>query len=105
MIRAVRTKARYYIYQRLFEQNLLEQNLLEQNLLEKYMFVLLHEQRALSSQQLEEGPAFEKVTLGFKTSICLDTGKSRVARFFLIQHTKTGKNIPNNHKLNQKATN
>jgi hypothetical protein len=25
----------------------------------------------------------------------------RVARFFLVQNTKTGKNIPNNHKINQ----
>jgi hypothetical protein len=24
--------------------------------------------------------------------------QSRVARFFLVQHTKTGKNIPNDHK-------
>jgi hypothetical protein len=23
----------------------------------------------------------------------------RVARFFLVQHTKTGENIPNNHKI------
>jgi hypothetical protein len=29
---------------------------------------------------------------------------SRVARFFLVQHTKTGKNIPNNHKIYQLAT-
>jgi hypothetical protein len=29
---------------------------------------------------------------------------SRVARFFLGQHTKTGKNIPNNHKIYKKAT-
>jgi hypothetical protein len=27
--------------------------------------------------------------------------KSRVARFFLVQNTKTGKNIPNYHKLYQ----
>jgi hypothetical protein len=27
----------------------------------------------------------------------------RVARFFLVQHTKTGENIPNNHKIYQMA--
>jgi hypothetical protein len=26
---------------------------------------------------------------------------SRVARFFLVQHTKTGKNIPNDYKIDQ----
>jgi hypothetical protein len=29
---------------------------------------------------------------------------TRVARFFLVQYTKTGKNIPNNHKISQMAT-
>jgi hypothetical protein len=29
---------------------------------------------------------------------------SRVARFFLAQHTKTGKNIPNDYKIYQVAT-
>jgi hypothetical protein len=28
----------------------------------------------------------------------------RVARFFLVQHTKTGKYIPNRHKIYQMAT-
>jgi hypothetical protein len=28
---------------------------------------------------------------------------SRVARFFMVQHTKTGENIPNNHKIYQMA--
>jgi hypothetical protein len=30
-----------------------------------------------------------------------DALHARVTRFFLVQHTKTGKNIPNNHKLFQ----
>jgi hypothetical protein len=29
---------------------------------------------------------------------------SSVARFLLVQYTKTGENIPNNHKIYQKAT-
>jgi hypothetical protein len=29
----------------------------------------------------------------------------RVARFFLVQHTKTGENIPNDHKIYQMAIN
>jgi hypothetical protein len=28
----------------------------------------------------------------------------RVARFFVVQHTETGKKLPNNHKINQMAT-
>jgi hypothetical protein len=28
----------------------------------------------------------------------------RVARFFLLQHTKKGENLPNNHKIYQIAT-
>jgi hypothetical protein len=28
----------------------------------------------------------------------------RAARFFLVQHTEVGKNIPNKHKIYQKAT-
>jgi hypothetical protein len=28
----------------------------------------------------------------------------RVARFFWVQHTKTGKNIPNNHKIYRMTT-
>jgi hypothetical protein len=31
--------------------------------------------------------------------IKLATKLTRVARFILVQHTKTGKNIPNNHKI------
>jgi hypothetical protein len=27
--------------------------------------------------------------------------RTRVARFFLVQHTKTGENIPNDHKIYQ----
>jgi hypothetical protein len=34
----------------------------------------------------------------------VDGSVSRVARFFFVQHTKTGKNIPNNHKIYQIAT-
>jgi 3'-phosphoadenosine 5'-phosphosulfate sulfotransferase (PAPS reductase)/FAD synthetase len=29
---------------------------------------------------------------------------ARVARFFLVQHTKTGKNVPENHKYVNKMT-
>jgi hypothetical protein len=29
------------------------------------------------------------------------SGRSRVARLFSVQHTKTGKNIPNNYKMKQ----
>jgi hypothetical protein len=29
---------------------------------------------------------------------------ARVARFFLIKHSKNGKNIPNNHEISQMAT-
>jgi hypothetical protein len=29
---------------------------------------------------------------------------ARVARLFFIQHTKTGENIPNNHKISKMAT-
>jgi hypothetical protein len=36
--------------------------------------------------------------------VCFETPCSRVARFFLVQHTKTGKNVPNNHKIYQMAT-
>jgi hypothetical protein len=34
----------------------------------------------------------------------VDTDKSRVARFFFAQHTKTGKNIQNNLKIYQMTT-
>jgi hypothetical protein len=39
-----------------------------------------------------------------KTDSSVGWGESRVARFFLVQHTKTGKNIPNNHKIYRMAT-
>jgi hypothetical protein len=32
-----------------------------------------------------------------------DSRLIRVARFFLIKHTKTGKNIPNGHKIYPRA--
>jgi hypothetical protein len=35
----------------------------------------------------------------------LHRGIIRVARFFLVKHTKTGRNIPNDHKFHQKAIN
>jgi hypothetical protein len=33
------------------------------------------------------------------------TDGRRVARFFLLQHTKTGKNIPNDHKFTKRPQN
>jgi hypothetical protein len=32
-----------------------------------------------------------------------EPAKTKVARFFSLQHTKTGENIPNEHKIYQKA--
>jgi hypothetical protein len=39
-------------------------------------------------------------------NICIDDEivlETRVARFFMLQHTKTGKNVPNNQKIYQMA--
>jgi hypothetical protein len=41
--------------------------------------------------------------LGTPTEDMMFSVPGRVARIFLMQHTKTGKNIPNDHKIYQMA--
>jgi hypothetical protein len=42
--------------------------------------------------------------LNFFSALTGGPGRPRVARFFLVQQTKTGKYIPNDHKIYQRAT-
>jgi hypothetical protein len=41
----------------------------------------------------------EKPIITLRTFTAFVQHSTRVARFFLVQHTKTGENIPNNHKI------
>jgi hypothetical protein len=41
---------------------------------------------------------FKKFALSGYGKMLQRRSQIRIARFFLVQHTKTGKNIPNNHK-------
>jgi hypothetical protein len=51
--------------------------------------------KCIALTKIENDEKFE-----FPATKCLTAG---VARFSTVQHTKTGKNIPNDHKMQQMA--